>query len=135
LKGVVMAESNAEILRAGYEAFARGDVPAVLALFSEEIAWTVPGRNPLSGEYKGHDGVGGFFQALGERSNGTFHLEVHDLLDNGEETVVVLVTENAERNGAQLSAPSVHVWRMQDGQATNFKAFQHDDYETDEFWA
>jgi len=130
-----MAESNAEILRAGYEAFAQGDVPAVLAVFSEDIVWNVPGRNALSGEYTGHDGVGEFFQALGERSNGTFKLDVQDILDNGEDTVVVLATETAERNGAQLNSSAVHVWRLQDGKATSFKAFQHDDHHWDEFWA
>jgi uncharacterized protein len=134
-KDVSMSQSNAEILRTGYEAFAQGDVPAVLAVFSEDIVWRVPGRNPLSGEYTGHDAVLGFFQALGERSNGTFALDVHDVLDNGEDKVVVVVTETAERNGARLAALSVHLWHLSGGKATSFQAVTDDDYEVDEFWA
>jgi ketosteroid isomerase-like protein len=61
-----MTQSNAEILRGGYEAYQQGDVPAVLAVFAEDIAWHVPGRNPLSGDYTGHDEVVGFFQGLGD---------------------------------------------------------------------
>jgi ketosteroid isomerase-like protein len=130
-----MTPSNAEILGSGYEAFARGDVPAVLAVFSEQITWHVPGRSPLAGDYTGHEEVVGFFQALGERSNGTFHLDVHDILDNGKDKVVVLVTEHAERNGAVLAASAVHVWQFEDGKATSFQNFDGDNYELDEFWS
>jgi ketosteroid isomerase-like protein len=130
-----MSRSNAEILRTGYEAFAAGDVPAVLAIFSEDIAWRVPGRNPLSGDYTGHDAVLGFFQALGERSNGTFALDVNDILDNGEDKVVAVVTETAERKGARLASLSVHLWHFEDGKATSFQALMNDNYEVDEFWA
>jgi len=130
-----VSQSNAEILRAGYEAFAAGDVPAVLAVLSEEIAWHIPGRSPLAGDYTGHDEVLGFFQNLVERSNGTFHLDVHDILDNGEDKVVVLVTEKAERNGASLAVSGVHVWGVQDGKATSMQAFVADEYEVDEFWS
>ncbi|MEA2131103.1 MAG: uncharacterized protein QOJ85_3994 [Solirubrobacteraceae bacterium] len=129
-----MTESNAEILRGGYEAYQQGDVPAVLAVFAEDIAWHVPGRNPLSGDYTGHDEVVGFFQGLGERSNGTFGLEVQDILDNGDDKVVVLVRETGERDGKHLDVPAVHVWRVQDGKATNFQAFFADQYADDEFW-
>jgi len=130
-----MTESNAETLRSAYAAFAAGDVAAVLAVFSEDITWHVPGRNPLSGDYTGHDEVLGFFQALGERSNETFNLDVHDILDNGEDKVVVLVTENAQRSDRQLAVSAIHVWRVQDGKATNFQAFMADEYEVDEFWS
>lgn len=130
-----VTQSNAELLRSGYEAFAAGDVPAVLAIFSEDIAWHIPGRNPLSGDYTGHDEVLGFFQALVERSNGTFAIDVHDILDNGEDKVVVLVTHNGQRNDKQMSVAAVHVWRVQDGKATSHQSIVADDYETDEFWS
>jgi ketosteroid isomerase-like protein len=130
-----MTQSNAEILRGGYEAYQQGDVPAVLAVFAEDIAWHVPGRNPLSGDYTGHDEVVGFFQGLGERSNGTFGLEVQDILDNGDDKVVVLVRETGERDGKHLDFPGVHVWRVQNGRATNFQAFFSDQYAVDDFWS
>ena len=33
-----MSQSNAEIIRSGYEAFAAGDVPAVLAMFADDVS-------------------------------------------------------------------------------------------------
>jgi ketosteroid isomerase-like protein len=132
---MTMTTSDAELLRSGYDAFAAGDVPAVLALFDEDITWHIAGHSPVSGDYTGHDEVVGFFQALGERSTGTFGLDVHRILDGGEGTVVALVTENAQRNGARLNAPAVHVWRVQDGKASSFHAYRHDDYVLDDFWS
>ncbi|MDQ3677801.1 MAG: nuclear transport factor 2 family protein [Actinomycetota bacterium] len=130
-----MTQSDAELLRSGYEAFAGGDVPAVLALFSEDIAWHVSGRSPIAGDYRGHDEVLGFFGALGERSNGTFKLDVQQILDSGDGTVVALVTETAHREGARLDVSAVHVWQLREGKATSFRGFMADDYAVDEFWS
>lgn len=128
-------QSNAQIIQSGYEAFAAGDIPAVLAVFSEDIAWHIPGRSPLAGTYTGHDEVLGFFQQLGERSNGTFNLDVHDILDNGDDKVVLLLTETAQREDKSLDTYAVHVWGLRDGKATTFRALLSDAYEADEFWS
>jgi len=55
------AESNAALIISGYEAFSRGDIQSVLAVFAEDILWHVPGRGPLSRDYRGHTEVLGFF--------------------------------------------------------------------------
>jgi len=130
-----MTQTDTQILRSGYESFAARDVDAVLAVFADDITWHVPGRSPMAADYTGHDEVVRFIQMLGERSDGTFRLEVHDILDNGDGRLVALVTENAQRNGATLNSPAVHVWRLQGGKATSFDAFMHDDYSFDEFWS
>jgi uncharacterized protein len=110
-------------------------VPGVLAIFSDDIAFHVPGRNPLSGDYKGHDEVVGFFQALAVRSNGTFGIDLHDMLDNGAGTVVALVTFKAQRDDDRLAMPGVHVWRVEDAKATSHESFVADDHESDRFWS
>jgi ketosteroid isomerase-like protein len=130
-----MTQSDAELLRGGYEAFAAGDVPAVLLLFSEDIAWHVAGRSPIAGDYRGHDGVLGFFGALQARSNGTFKLDVHQILDSGDGTVVALVTETAHREDARLDLSQAHVWQVRDGKVTSFRDFPADAYAMDEFWS
>jgi ketosteroid isomerase-like protein len=130
-----IVQSNAQIIQSGYEAFAAGDVPAVLAMFSDDISWNIPGRSPLAGTYTGPDEVLGFFQQLGERSNGTFNLEVRDILDNGKDKVVLLLTETAQRDDKSLNAEAVHVWGLQAGKATTFQAYIADEYTVDEFWS
>lgn len=128
-------QSSAEIVSSAYAAFVAGDVPAILSVLSEDVAWHISGRSPISGDYAGHDEVVGFFQTLGERSNGTFRLDVHDVLDDGADTVVALVTLTAERNGAHLDIEAAQLWRFENAKATSFRDFLGDERAHDEFWA
>jgi uncharacterized protein len=129
-----MSESNATIIRKAYEDFARGNVPGVLAAFDAGIAWHVPGHSPLSGDYKGHDQIGGFFRRTMELSGGVFSIDVHHVLADAD-LVVVLTTVNARRNNVAASFPEVHVWRMKDGRAIEFREYQGDEQREDRFWS
>jgi hypothetical protein len=129
-----MADSNLEILRRAYDAFANGDVPTVLARFSPDISWHVPGRSPLSRDYKGHDEVVGFFTKAMELSAGTLRVDVDQLMGSGE-TVVARTTVSATRQRQAWSSPAVHVWQLRDGKAVDFHEFQGDQQTEDEFWA
>jgi ketosteroid isomerase-like protein len=130
-----MAQSDAETLQAGYDAFARGDVPAVLAVFAEDIAFHVPGDNLVAGDYNGHQEVVGFFEKLGELSAGTFGVSVQEIFDNATGTVVALCTLEAEREGQQTSFDTVQVWRFVDGKATSFREFNDEQAALDDFWS
>jgi uncharacterized protein len=125
---------NGALIRQGYDAFGRGDVPAVLGVLDPDITWHIPGRSPLSGEYRGHDEVVGFFTKTMELSAGTFAIDIGDVLV-GAEGVVVLCTVSAQRHGRSWSSPEVHVWRMVNGRATEFREFQGDQQTEDEFWS
>jgi uncharacterized protein len=128
-----VADDNAQIISNAYDAFARGDVATVLAALSPKIMWHVPGRSPLSGDYKGHDEVVGFFSKCMELSNGSLQIRVDEVIAAGER-VVVLTTVSAERNAQSWSSPEVHVWRVVDEQAVDFHEFQGDQQTEDEFW-
>jgi ketosteroid isomerase-like protein len=128
------AAANAEIITSAYEAFGRGDIPAVLETLAEDMLWHVPGRGPLSRDYRGRAEVLGFFQHFTELSGGTFQIAVDEVLAKGDR-VIVLVTESAERHGRNWSSPQVHAWTINDGKATVFWQFQGDQQTEDEFWA
>lgn len=130
-----MAHPNEELLRKAYAAFAQGDVDSVLAMFADNIRWNVQGESPLSGVYIGRDEVRGLFEKVAERSGGTFHLEVHDVLANDEHGVV-LVMERAEREGKELAHTEAHVWHVsKGGMLTEFWALPSDLAAADAFWA
>jgi len=129
-----MSDQNAQLLQDAYDAFARGDVPAVLQVFADEITWHVPGRSPLSGDYKGHEEVVGFFTRSMELSGGTLRIAVDEIVAKGER-VIALTTVSAERNGRRWSSPEVHVWRVVDGRAVEFCEYQGDQQTEDEFWS
>jgi uncharacterized protein len=125
---------NTTVIRDAYQAFAKGDIPGVLAALSTDLEWHVPGRSPLSGTYHSHDGVMQFFGTCQELSNGTLRVELDELLADGER-VVALTTVSAERNGRSWSSPEVHVWRLNNGQAIDFREYQGDQQTEDEFWS
>jgi hypothetical protein len=129
-----MSNPNAMAVHKAYEDFAQGNIPAVFAALDASIAWHVPGHSPLSGDYSGHDQIGGFFRRTMELSGGAFGIEVHNVLAE-EDLVVALVTVNAQRNGISASFPEVHVWRMKDGKAIEFREYQGDEQREDRFWS
>ena len=128
-----MNEWNAAVIGKAYQDFARGDIPAVFAAFDPTITWHVPGHSPISGDYRGHNEIGGFFGHTMELSGGAFSIDVHNVLADGN-VVVALVTVNAQRNGVSASFPEVHVWRMRNGKAVEFREYQGDEQREDHFW-
>jgi ketosteroid isomerase-like protein len=126
--------ANAELVRRGYAAFARGDIPAALEVFHREITWHVPGRGPLSGDFYGHQGVLEFFGRCHELSGGTLRVVPEEFFLGVGDRVVALCTVSAERHGQAWSSPEVHVWRVTDGRAIEFVEYQADQQTEDEFW-
>jgi ketosteroid isomerase-like protein len=128
-----MAHPNADLVRNGYEAFGRGDFDAVLASWADDIEWHIGGRGPLSGDYHGKDEVMGFFAKLGELTDGTFRLGIHDVAAT-DEHVLAIVDLSADRKGAHYENNGVHVWHIRDGKAVEFRGIVVDQYKDDEFW-
>jgi uncharacterized protein len=106
----------------------------VFAVFAENILWHVPGRGPLSRDYRGHGEVAGFFEHFMGLSEGTFRIQIDEILAN-RDRVVVLCTETARRAGRSWSSPQVHVWTVKDGRATAFWEYEGDQQGEDEFWS
>ena len=127
------AAEDLRVIQSAYEAFGRGDIPAVLEALSPDIQWHIPGRNSMAGTYKGHDEVVGFFTQLMERSGGTFNLEVNDWLAS-DQHVVVLVRETGQRDGKRLDVTGAHIWHLHDGKAVEFSFGSADQHAQDDFW-
>jgi ketosteroid isomerase-like protein len=128
------AQVNADLIRRAYDAFSRGDMEGAFAVFAKDILWHIPGRGPLSRDYRGHAEVQGFFQHFMELSSGTFRLQVDHILAEGD-LVVVLCTDSAQRGDHSWSSPQVHVWTIRDGYAAIFRQYQGDQQTEDEFWS
>ena len=128
------AEANAALIISAYDASSRGDIQSVFAIFDEDILWHVPGRGPLSGDYRGHANVLAFFKRFMERSGGTFRMEIDDVFAKGDR-VVVLCRHTAQRGGQCWSSPQVEVWTVKNGRATVFWQYQGDQQTEDEFWS
>jgi ketosteroid isomerase-like protein len=129
-----MAHPNEELVRRGYEAFAKGDLQTLNGLFADDIVWHTPGRNPIAGDHKGKDQVFGLFGKVAELSGGTFGLDIHDVLAD-DEHAVVLATAHGEREGKSIHDNQVHVFHVSNGKVTEFWGHAGDLYAVDEFWS
>jgi ketosteroid isomerase-like protein len=134
MAAITTAEANAAQIIGAYEAFSRGEIQSVFAVFDENILWHVPGRGPLSGDYRGHDEVRSFFMRFIELSGATFRIQVGDVLAKGDR-VAVLCTQTAQRGGRSWLSSQVEVWTVKDGRATVFWQYQGDQQTEDEFWS
>jgi uncharacterized protein len=129
------AQSNAAALRKGYDAFSRGDMDALRnELFSPDIVWHQGGRNQTSGDYRGVDAVLGLFSKLFQLTDGTFRVELHDVLTS-DEHVVALAKTNGQRAGKTIQHGEYsHVCHFRDDKLTEAWIVNVDPYEIDEFF-
>jgi ketosteroid isomerase-like protein len=117
-----MSAQDVQTLRDGYAAFGRQDIPAVLAIFHEDIEWTTPDSTPIGGRFVGHEAVVGFFSRLPELYQ-ELSVEPERFVDGGD-TIVVLGTSRSTGPGGTGDIPFAHVWQMRDGKAASFQEYE-----------
>jgi ketosteroid isomerase-like protein len=130
---IAKAHPNEVLLRMAYDAQARGDIGAYLQLLTEDVVLHVPGRSRIAGEYRGKEEVRQHFSEIAALSGGTFRTGVHDVLA-GDEHAVGLVRAQAERDGAKVDLPRVHVWHVRNGKLAEVWIHPADQYAFDEYW-
>ncbi len=117
-----MSHDNIAFVRSLYEAFAKGDVPTVLAGFDENIEWNEAEGMPYGGQYHGPEAVAE--NVFGPITNDVddFDVTPEEILADGDRVVVLLTyTGTAKESGNKLSMPAAHVWTVRDGKITMFR--------------
>jgi uncharacterized protein len=118
---------NVEILKGGYEAFGRGDVPAVLAIFDPGIEWHEAEGGPYrpdGGPWIGGDAiVQNLFMRLATEWDG-FTVVPKRFHDAGD-TVVVECRQTGvyKATGRGIDSQACHIWTLSDGKAINFQQY------------
>jgi ketosteroid isomerase-like protein len=116
-----MADGNAEVIQSAYEAFGRGDVPAVLGILADDVDWRVPEVLPQGGHWSGRDEVGGFFEKLVSIWEG-LSIDVEDTVASGDR-VCVIGRGSGKADGADTSYGFVHAWTLRDGKVVAFAEY------------
>ena len=109
-----------------YAAFARGDVPAVLAALAPNVSWTDAEGFPYGGTYVGPDAVlQNVFVKLGSEWNG-YAAVPHEFVASAD-TVVALgeYSGTYKATGKSFRAPFAHVWKFSGDLIASFR--QHTD--------
>lgn len=112
-------DPGSALLRAGYDAFARGDVPAVVDLLDPQITWTTPASVPIGGTYHGREGVAEFFGRLAEVW-ADLSVVAERFVERGDTVVVLGRHRGRTMAGRSVDTPFCHVWTIAGGRAVAF---------------
>ncbi len=118
---------NVNVLKNLYDAFGRGDIPAVLAAMSPDIHWHEAEGNPYmpSGEaWVGPDAVlNNLFMKIGEEWDG-FSVHTESFYDAGDSVIVeARYGGTYKATGKSTDAQVCHVWDVKDGKVTRFQQY------------
>jgi len=119
-----MGERSVEVLKDAYEAFGRGDVPAVLEAMTDDIEWYEAEGMPYGGVYHGGDAV--VQNVFGPITTDIvdFTVAPEEFIASGDTVaVVVRYTGTGKATGKELDLPVVHVWDVRDGKIARFRQF------------
>jgi uncharacterized protein len=112
---------NVEIVRIGYEAYARDGVPGLLPLLDEQIEWRNPEDSPVAGIWRGHQGVRDWFaqtqELIGEM---WFVPDEFVALPDGRVLVLCTAGIRPRHMDTPMEFPFAHLITLHDGLATHF---------------
>jgi uncharacterized protein len=116
-----MPQANVEIVRNGVEAWMRGDVAAVLAVWDEEIEWIPPPEDPDGAAVVGAAAAG---EAMAQwlATWDAYRYELEELIDAGDDVVQAGRQIMAAR-GAEVSTEVFCVWTIRDSRAVRMRMF------------
>ena len=117
---------NARLIREFHDAqnrfYAGGDQEHVRAMLAEDVAWHVPGRSAIAGDYGGRDEVLGYFLTRRELARATFRIHVRGVLAD-DERAVIFAGGQVERHGETSAWETVGVFRIADGRSPSVGCF------------
>ena len=117
---------NVKLVQGAYEAFAKGDVTAVLALLHEKVEWNEAEHITYwpGGPFVGPQAVlQGVFARIPQDFDG-FRVDVRRIVGCGE-TVLVEARYRAtvKATGKPLDAQVAHVWDFRDGKVVRWQQY------------
>ena len=115
------SNSNVDIVKGAYEAFGRGDVPAVLEALDKDVIWTDMEGFPTGGTYVGAGAIlNGVFLPLGTEWN-SFQANPDEFLESGDRVVALGHYEGTYKaTGKGMRVPFAHIWTLRDGKVVKF---------------
>jgi uncharacterized protein len=119
--------TDGDNIRGLYDAFAKGDVPAVLGALDDNIEWTEAEGFMYGGTYNGPNAVlENVFMKLATEWEG-FAVKLGKVVDGGDGNVISTGTYSGKylKTGKNTEVPFAHEWELKDGKIVRFR--QHTD--------
>ena len=119
-----MGEQSVDVVRGVYQAFGRGDVPAVLGAMADDIEWHEAEGMPYGGVYHGGEAVAQNVFGPITQDVVDFAVTAEEFIGSGDAVAaVVRYTGTGKATGKQLNLPVVHVWDVRNGKLAQFRQF------------
>ena len=125
---------NIEIMRRGYDAFAKGDIETLKTLFSANANWNQTEAGVLAGGYRGAQAILEYFGQLAHESQGSLRVEPQTMAASGDH-VFVLERVTGTRKGKTLDTTAVLVFKLNNGVVTEVTNFQSNHLADVQFWS
>lgn len=113
---------NVEMIRGVYDAFARGDIEAVLGALAPTVVWTEAEGFPYGGTFTGPNAVlENVFMKLGSEWDG-FAAVPREFIAQADAVIALGDYRGTfKATGKSFTAPFVHDWRLKDGKVATFR--------------
>jgi ketosteroid isomerase-like protein len=129
-------EAHAAVVRAGFEAFARGDLAAFAALFEPDATWNHRNPDRLGGVHAGIDAIIDFLKESGRSTAGTLRAVPTAAMADGDGHVCVLTTVSGTRpDGRALEDAQVLVFTVEGERVRRVDQYIGDPPAVTAFWA
>lgn len=124
---------NVTVLLEVLQAFNNGDLAALAGRVQPDVSYRIPGRMPISGEFRGIEAVVAAFRRLQDRSGGTIAVEPQVVLGD-DEHVMFTARVTAEHEGRSLDVVNAYVFRFRDGKLASGQVFPGDLHAVEAFF-
>lgn len=105
------------------------------AMLTDDVTWTVPGRNAIAGTYRGVDDVFDYFERRRDIAERSLRLHPVELLTGQGDTVASLTEGTATIDGAEHRWSTVGLYRLWEGRVAACWLLPLDPELFDRIWA
>jgi ketosteroid isomerase-like protein len=112
-----------------------GHSTGLRGVLTPDVTWTIPGRNAISGTYRGLDEVLDYFSRRRAIANSTFRLHRRDVLVGAGTTIAALTDGTATIAGQPRTWSTVGLYEVRGGRVAACWLLPLDAVQFDEIWA
>ncbi len=130
---VTVMHPNEELIRKVLDAFNSRDLDRLQTLVSDDMTLYCPGKNLVSGVYRGLKEVRGFWTKQIEVSDGTLRPEIVDILVS-DERLATLLKMRGEKAGRPFEWRRLALFRVSNGKLLENRIYEENQETADEFF-
>ena len=129
-----MAHPNEELARSEMEVALRGDLEEMLEHYTDDVVLHYPGRNALSGTYRGKDGLRAWARKIEELlgAEGSLTRKLHDILASDDHAIQLVSVEARRADGRSARWNAAVVMHVRDRKINEIWLNIDDPYAVDE---